>query len=104
MDGRKEGTVMKSAKVVYYAKFDEGVILEDVEFRNVYNAARCELRAEYGHSLFFDAGTVTIYEGVIVEWTENGTNYFHHVPIRPVLTMRCSSIDRVTHFSVSKED
>ena len=95
---------MKSARVVYYAKMDHGVILEDVEFRNVYNAVRCELRAEYGHSLFYDEGSTTIYEGVIVEWTENGTNYFHYVPIRPVLTMRCSSSDRVTNFSVLKED
>lgn len=94
---------MKSAKVVYYAKMDHGVILEDVEFRNVYNAVRCELRSEYGHSLFYDTGCATIYEGVIVEWTENETNYFHHIPIKPVLTMRCSSIDRVTFFYVSKE-
>ena len=94
---------MKTATWGYFAKFDNGVILESDNFKNIYYAVKCELRCEYGHSLFYDYGEVVINEGVRIDWEENGKNYFHYVVINPVLRMKCSSIDRVTNFSVMKE-
>lgn len=96
--------MFKQSEVVYYAKFDGGIIIEGGDFREVYQAVRVELRTEHGHSLFYDYGSVTIFEGVRVDWSEDGHNYFKHIPIRPVVTLSCSSIDRVTKFVIRKDD
>ena len=61
---------MKRSTVLYYCKMEHGVIIEGPIFKNVYNAVRAELRSEFGHSLFFDCSSATIYEGILVEWTE----------------------------------
>lgn len=91
---------MKRSTVLYYCQLETGIILEDTDFRNVYNATRLELRNAFGHSLFFDCSTATIYEGILVEWTEEGRNKFTYVPLRPVVTMHCMSINRRTYFHV----
>ena len=93
---------MKRSTVLYYCKLENGTILEDIDFRNVFNAVRLELRSEYGHSLFFDCSSATIYEGILVEWTEDGKNMFTYVPLRPIVTMHCMSIDRTTYFHVER--
>lgn len=94
---------MSYYKVVYYAKMDDGCILEDVEFRNVYNAVKYELRIQHGHSLYYDFGHATIYKGVVLEWTEQECLHCKYIPIRPIVTMYCSSIDYVTNFGIIKE-
>ena len=96
---------MKRSTVLYYCKLENGDILEDTDFRNVYNAVRLELRAEFGHSLFFVCSSATIYEGILVEWTEEGIYMMcMHVPMRPVITMHCMSMDRTTYFHVERRE
>ena len=94
---------MKTATWGYFAKFESGVIIESQNLKSLYYAVKCELRCQFGHSLFYDYGEVVIKEGVRLDWVEDGKNYFEYVEIRPVLSMRCSSTDRVTNFSVMKE-
>lgn len=94
---------MKTATWCYFAKFEDGTILESQELKSLYYAVKCEVRCQFGHSLFYDYGEVSIYEGVRLDWVEEGKNYFHYVEIKPVISMRCSSNDRVTNFSVLKE-
>ena len=93
----------KKATVVYYAKTEEGIILQDDSFRNVYDACKHELKGSYGHSLFYDIGSAKIYEGVYIEWDVAGKYYSRHIPIRLICTMTCSSVDKRTHFSVRRD-
>lgn len=94
---------MKTARWCYFAKFEDGTIIESQNLKSVYYAVKCELRCQFGHSLFYDYGEVSISEGVRLDWVENGKDYFNYVEIKPILSMRCSSDDYVTNFSVMKE-
>lgn len=94
---------MKSAEWCYFAKFEDGCVLETQDLKTLYYAAKCELRCQYGHSLFFTRGEVSIYEGVRVDWAENGVNHSKYVKIKEILSMRCNSLDRITNFHVVKE-
>ena len=71
--------------------------------KSLYHAVKCELRCQFGHSFFYDYGTVVIKEGVRLDWSDNGKNYFEYVEIKPILRLICSSTDRVTNFRVMKE-
>ena len=93
---------MKRSTVLYYCKFEHGVIIDGPDFKDVFNSVRLELRSEFGHSLFFDCSSATIYEGILVEWTEEGRNKCTYVPLRPIVTMHCMSIDRRTYFYVAR--
>ena len=94
---------MKTATWCYFAKFEDGTIIESQDLKSLYYGVKCELRCQFGHSLFYDCGEVSICEGVRLDWVENGKNYFSHVTLKPVLSMKCSSSDRVTNFRVMKE-
>ena len=94
---------MKTATWCYFARFEDGTIIESQNLKSLYHAVKCELRCQFGHSLFYDYGEVVIREGVRLDWVKGGKNYFEYVEIKPVLSMQCSSIDRVTNFRVMKE-
>ena len=94
---------MKTATWGYFARFEDGTIIESSNLKSLYHAVKCELRCQFGRSLFYDYGSVVIKEGVRLDWSDNGKNYFEYVEIKPILRLICSSTDRVTNFRVMKE-
>ena len=90
------------AKFVYYARIPNGIILEDSDLKNVYYAALREMKATYGHSLFFDSGSVIIRSGFRVEWWNGHFWKFKYMECDQLLRIQVSSCDRVTYTHIQK--
>lgn len=91
-----------SAEFVYYAKIPNGVILEAYDLKTVYYAALREMKAEYGHGLFFVAGSVVICSGFRVDWWNGHCWEFKHMECDQLLRISVSSCDRITNTHIEK--
>lgn len=92
-------------EVRYVARLTNGIILEDSDFRNVYRGAVRELRAQYGHSLYFDCGKADISLCVVTEVYYDGSRYTSaRAELRKICTIDICSMDRVTHVMPRRED
>ena len=91
-----------SAEFVYYARTPHDVILEAYDLKTVYYAALREMKATYGHSLFFDSGSVIIRSGFRVEWWNGHCWEFKYVECDQLLRINVSSSDRITYTHIQK--
>lgn len=91
-----------SAEFVYYALIPNGVILEAYDLKTVYYATLHEMKATYGHSLFFDSGSVIIRSGFRVDWWNGHCLEFKYMECEQLIRINIISCDRITYTHIQK--
>ena len=89
--------VIKS-EVIYRAELSNGVILENDEsrFKEFFRCVVCELRDSYGHSLYFESGSGTVYYGVLTTVYQGSRTVSSFCPLEELCTVHVCSMDRKT--------
>ena len=87
-----------NSEVIYRAELSNGIILENDEtrFKELFRGVVRELRDSYGHSLYFESGSGTVYYGVLTTIHCGGKTVSSFCPLEELCTVHVCSMDRKT--------
>lgn len=92
-------------KVVYYAKLENGDILESDSFREIYDRVKHCVKSDCHYSLYYSYLSCIIYYGIILEEKNPESKYpvCTHIPYKTCCWIHASAIEgKVVNFTVER--